>query len=130
MPGWKLSGEARGEIPFPLDLNFVELMDKLDPNRNSFYILEHENGNYMQCGGGKAACTIEYRVYNKPDHYHHYVVGHANGSSKSSSVKMSDGVVHLLKREILNAKEAAQLFDLFLSGKEFPNNYALRAKNI
>ncbi len=51
LAGWKLSCEAKGEIPLPLDLTFAEVMNKLDLKSNSFYILEHDEGNYIQCGG-------------------------------------------------------------------------------
>src|SRR5262249_6736223 len=80
VPGWSLSCEARGEIPLPLDLTFAETMSKLDPRKNSFFILERDRKNYIQVGGGKSACTVEYRLYETPRKYKHYVVGHAGGS--------------------------------------------------
>src|SRR5262249_2766257 len=94
---WKLTCEARGEGPLPLDLAFGEVLDKLDPKKNSFYLLEHDKGNYMQCGGSKAACTVEFRIYDGPKKYKHYVVGHADGSKQAASAKMSEGVVNVQK---------------------------------
>ena len=130
VPEWKFSCESRGEIPVPLDVAFGEVLNTLDPMKNSFFILEHDNGNYMQCGGGKAACTVEYRVYDGPKKYRHWVVGHADGSTQTASVTMSAGVVNALKSEILNSREAAELFDLFFAGEKFPQRYALREKEI
>lgn len=129
VPGWKMSCEARGEIPLPLDLKFEEVLNKLDPRKNSFYILEHDNGNYMQCGGSKAECTVEFRVFDAPENYKHYVVGRADGSKQSASIKMSGGVVNVQKGEVLSAVEAAELFDLFVVGMNFPKKYALRERD-
>jgi hypothetical protein len=128
--GWKLSCEARGDIPLPLDLAFGEVLNKLDPKKNSFFILEHDSGNYMQCGGSKAACTVEFRTYDGPKKYKQYVVGHADGSKATASVKMSGGGVSVQRGEVLNADEAAELFGLFLAGKKLPKNYALREKDV
>lgn len=130
VPDWKLSCEARGGIPLPLDLTFTEVLGKLDPKNNSFYVLEHDKGDYIQCGGSKPACTVEIRVYDDPAKYKHFVVGHADGSKEAASVKMSEGVVHVQKGEVLNAAEAAELFSLFFAGKKFPKKYALREKDL
>ncbi len=127
---WKLSCEARGEIPLPLELAFGEVLGKLEPKKNSFFILEQDNGNYMQCGGSTAACTVEFRAYNGPKKYDHYVVGHADGSTQEASVKMSAGVVNVQKGEVLNAVEAGELFDHFFAGKKFPKRYALHDKEV
>ena len=130
VPEWKLSCEARGEIPLPLDLTFGEVLNKLDSRENSFFILERDNGNYMQCGGSKSACNVEFRVYDDPENYRHYGVRHADGSQQPASIKMSAGVVKVPKDEVLNAVEAAELLDFFLAGKKFPKKYALREKDI
>ena len=84
----------------------------------------------MQCGGSKKACTVELRLYSSPDRYKHYVVGHTNASTERASVKMSGGELILQKGEILDAQEAAELFDLFVAGKEFPKKYSLREKSV
>ncbi len=130
VPGWKLSCEARGEIPLPLDLMFRDVLSHLDPKNNSFYVLENNRGNYIQCGGSRDACTVEFRIYRSPDQYKHYVVGHANSSCDQASVKMSDGVVNLREGEILKAGEAAELFDLFFADQKFPKKYTLREKDL
>jgi len=109
--GWTLASEARRSIPLPLDLSFKEVLDKLDPNTNSFVILEQGNGSYIQCGGSKATCTVECRIHQSPETYAHYVVGHAED-------------------EVLNATEAAELFALFMAGEPFPEKYRLRKVDI
>ncbi len=130
VPKWKLSCEAKGEIPLPLELAFGEALNTLDPRKNSYFTLKHDGGHYIQCGGGAAACTVEFRRYEAASKYEHYVVGHAAGSKQAASIKMSQGVVEVRKGEVLNSAEAAELFDLFFAGKTFPEKYALRRKKI
>ncbi len=127
---WKLCCEAKGEVPLPLDLAFWEVLNKLDPEKNSFYVLEHDKGNYLQCGGSKTACTVEFRAYDSPNKYKHFVVGHPDGSKAMASVKMSSGGVSVRKGEVLTVMEAAELFDLFIAGKQFPEKYTLREKDV
>lgn len=130
VPGWKLICEARGEIPLPLDLTFAEVLDNLNPRKNSFYILEHDNGNYIQCGGSTTACTVECRVYQTSTEYEHRVLGHVDGSDEPTRIKMSGGTVTVRKGEVLSAADAAELFELFLAGKKFPKKYTQRLRDL
>lgn len=133
VPGWTLSSEKKEHVPMPADLAFEPVLKNLDAKNNSFYILSHESGNYMQCGGSRKQCTVEYRVFDRPnkyDKYKHYVVGHTNGSTAPAHVKMSEGVINLHKGEVLDYLEAAELFELFSRGKKFPKKYAIREKDI
>jgi hypothetical protein len=130
VPEWTLSCEARGDVPLPLDLTFGEVLSNLDGEHNSFFILGHEKGNYIQCGGSKTACTVEFRIYESPTQYKHYVVGHATGLREPASVKMSEGPVRVQEGEVLSAVEAGRLFDLFFAGQAFPEEFALRKKDL
>jgi hypothetical protein len=126
--GWKFSCEARGDVPLPFDQTFGEVLSKLNSRSNSYFILEQANGNYIQCGGSKEACTVEFRIYDRPNKFHHCVIAHADGSDDSASVKMSGGTVDVRECEMLASLEAAELFELFLAGKKFPKKYKVREK--
>jgi hypothetical protein len=126
VPGWRFTNETKGEIPLPLDLAFGPILINLDSERNSFCVLENHQGNYVQCGGGQHGCTVEFREYNAPAEYKHYVVGHTNGSSEPASVRMSHGEVTLQTGEILSIDEAAELFQQFFAGSPFPKSYSFR----
>jgi len=43
---------------------------------------------------------------------------------------MSEGVVNVQNCEVLNAAEAAELFDLFFTGKKIPKKFTLREKDV
>ena len=130
MTQWKFSCERRADIPLPPAYTFPQAFNYLNPVSNSIYILEHENGNYIQCGGGKKACTVEIRIYGPDRSYKHYAVGRRNGSSAPATVQMSGGVVNVEERELLNHWHAIELFKCFFSGDEIPSDYVLRERNV
>jgi len=84
----------------------------------------------MQCGGGKKACTVEFRVHESANAYKHYVVGRAREASDPGSIQMSGGMVELPANEVLNDREAIELFELFFAGNEVPKKYVLREKSL
>lgn len=128
--GWKFSCKWRDEIPLPPEYSFPQAFNYLNPDSNSFYILEHPNGNYIQCGGSKKCCTVEMRVYGENNTYTHYRIGHQEGSTTDAAIKMTDGVVTVEAREVLTHWEAIELFDAFFSGSDIPSNYKAREIDI
>ena len=130
MSEWKFSCEWKPEIPLPPEYMFPQAFNYLNSENNSFYILEHENGNYIQCGGSKKACTVELRIYDRNGSHKHYVVGHRDGSTDPATVQMSDGVVNVQQREVLNHWEAIDLFKGFFAGEDVPADYVLRETDI
>lgn len=126
MPLWKLQCESRGEIPFPLDLDFHDLLNGLDSEVNSFIILEGAGGEYIQCGGSNTACTVEIRRSERPGHHKRYVVGRKGGRDQTADVNMSRATVTVRISEVFCASEAAKMFGNFLAGVRFSTDYALR----
>ena len=126
MTQWKFSSERQGEISLPPANAFSQALNDLNPDTNSFYILERTSGDYIQCGGSKNGCTVEIRIYDLDGTYKHFTVGHRDGSNEPTTVKMSGGVVNLEAREVLTYGEAIELFERFFSGDDVPTTYVLR----
>jgi hypothetical protein len=126
MTHWKFRSEHWPDIKLPPAYTFPQAFNYLNPESNSFYILEHENGSYMQCGGSKEACCVEWRTYQPNGSYQHFVIGRTAGSDKPAAVKMSAGVVNVLEREVLRHWEAIELFKRFFAGEPLPTEYTLR----
>jgi hypothetical protein len=126
MPTWKFSCECQASIPLPPEYSFAQAFNYLNAEKNSFYILEHEKGNYIQCGGSKTACCVETRVYSEDGSYQHSVIGHGTGSDMPTAIQMSAGVVNVLKREVLSHWEAIELFKKFFAGEPFPEEFSSR----
>jgi hypothetical protein len=131
-PEWELSSETIANLPLPPESTFKEAFRVLNRKKNSFLILAQRGGNFMQCGGSKKECTVEFRIYESTstDAYKHYVVGHKSGSRAKAIVRMSEGVVHVRKNEILNVHEAVHLFELFFSGSAIPKEFVVREMDI
>ncbi len=130
MPPWKFWCEFRADIPLPPAYTFPQAFNYLNSETNSFYILEHENGNYIQCGGSKQACTVEIRIYEHDGSYRHYAVGQKNGAESETTVQMSHGAVRVEQREVLTHWEAIELFKCFFAGEDIPPTFIMREKEI
>jgi len=122
---WTFSCEWKGTIPLPPEYTFAQAFNYLNPDTNSFYILEAPSGDYLQLGGSKERCTVEHRVY-RADGYDHYVLGKREGKDNWTTIRMSQGEVTLAEREIFRHWEAIELFKRFLADEPFPDEIVSR----
>lgn len=123
---FRFSSEWKPDIPLPPEYSFPQAFNYLNPDTNSFYILERDGKDYIQCGGEKQACTVEMRHYLADGSYFHCVIGHREGDTTPTKIRMSDGGVSVEKREVLTHWEAIELFTCFFEGRNFPEEYRLR----
>ena len=123
---WKFHCESKAEIPLPPAYTFAQAFNYLNATRNSFYVLEHANGNYMQCGGSKEACSVEMRIHSEDGAFKHYIIGHAAGAESPVAIEMSAGVTNVLAREVLVHWDAIKLFEHFHAGEPLPAGFAGR----
>ncbi len=70
---WKFSCETKEDIPLPPEYTFPQAFNYLNPEVNSFYILENEILANIQCAGAKQECTVEIREFGKDGAFKHYV---------------------------------------------------------
>jgi hypothetical protein len=126
MTEWRFWCEMKPEITLPPAYSFPQAFNYLNPDRNSFYILERDGRDYIQCGGEKRACTVEVRRFRPDGTYSHSVVGHAEGDPTPTTIQMSAGGVTVETREVLTHWEAIDLFTCFYEHREFPAHYRLR----
>lgn len=105
-PQWTFRCEWKAVIPLPPEYSFAQAFNYFNAESNPFYILEHENANYIQCGGSKNSCCVEIRIYANNGSYTHSLIGHQNGSNVPTTIQMSAGVVPVLEKEVLAHWEA------------------------
>ena len=127
--GWTFTCEWKGEIPLPPEYTFPQAFNYLNPDTNSFYILESPSGDYLQLGGSKERCTVEHRVL-RPDGYDHYVLGKREGNAASTNIKMSHGEVTVAEREVFRHWDAIELFKRFFEGEPFPDDIVQRRADL
>ena len=125
MSSWKFSCECREKIPLPPEYMFPQAFNYLNPESNSFYILESPEGDYLQCGGSKERCTVELRRYHGGG-YTHYVLGRSDASDTMTTIQMSEGIVHVRENEVFRHWDAIELFKRFFAGDEFPEDLVFR----
>ncbi len=109
---WKFSSETKSEIPLPPEYTFPQAFNYLNPEVNSFYVLENENG-YIQCAGSKQQCTVEFREYKKGGAFKHFVFYEPTGSDENVFIEMSNGGVNRKSKHCFSFLKAAKLFKCF-----------------
>jgi hypothetical protein len=129
MNSWKFSCEWKPVIPLPPEYSFPQAFNYLNPETNSFYILESPKGDYIQCGGSKERCTVEVRRFHDRN-YTHYVLGRTGGSNKLTAVPMSNGGVKVQENEVFKHWDAIELFKRFFAGEDFPEDIIFREVNV
>jgi len=116
---WKFSCETKEDIPLPPEYTFPQAFNYLNPEVNSFYILENEYG-YIQCAGAKQECTVEIREFGKDGAFKHYVFFDPKGSDESVHIPMTNGGVHRQRKHCFGFLTASKLFSCFFEGKDWP----------
>lgn len=122
---WKFYCESTSEIPLPPKFKFPQALNYLNPEKNSFYILENEFG-YIQCAGEKKKCIVEMRVLGTNENdFHYYIFYREDGSEKESEIQMSHGVVLRKKKHCFGFLSVADLFKCFYESKPWPEGILL-----
>ena len=117
---WKFSCESKSDIPLPPDYTFPRALNYLNSENNSFFTLENENG-YIQCGGSRKECTVEFREYGKKGKFTHYVLYNSGGSEDEVQIAMSNGIVNRKIKHCFGFLTAAELFACYFENKGWPN---------
>ena len=117
---YKFHSESAKEVPLPPECTFAQALNGLNPETNSFFILDRNKEEYMQCGGSMAICTVEVRLAIEGGSHMRFTIGHRIGPEDPVHIPMSDGGVTVLRREALALPEAVRLFDAFFSGEPIP----------
>jgi len=115
--------ETKSEIPLPPNYTFPQAFNYLNPECNSFYILEDDERGYVQCGGGKKACMVEYR--EPGDGGAHYRFAKGDESADPADIQMSNGQVVVRSDEVLTHNDAIAIFTAFNAGEPFPEKYRM-----
>lgn len=118
---WKFSCESKENIPLPPEYTFPQALNYLNPEVNSFYILESEYG-YIQCAGAKKLCTVEMREFENGGTFKHYVFFDPYGSEEVIHIPMTNGGVSRQKKHCFGFLTASKLFSCFFEGKEWPKD--------
>ena len=126
MSKWKFSCEMKESIPLPPDYTFAQAFNYLNAETNSFYVLTAPSGSYIQCGGDRAACTVEMREWTEGENYSHWVVGRKDGAETPGTIRMQGRSIELPEREVLDRWDAIELFGAFFAGDAIPPAYERR----
>jgi hypothetical protein len=102
-----------------------EVLKKLDGTKFPYAILESDNGNFIQCAGGKDSLVVEVRLFFG-DSFKHFVVGRKNISKVWHTVYCKIGPIRVLGHEELNLECALEIFKDFCANNNVMIEYNMR----
>ena len=96
-----------------------QIIKAIESVKGSFVILEEENGNYIQAGGGiNDEYTVEVRTYSDEVNFTHLKAYNAKSESNDERIiTIAGSSVKVLEKEILDSKTVKELFHEFYNGK-------------
>ena len=99
-----------------------QIIKAIESVKGSFVILEEENGNYIQAGGGiNDEYTVEVRTYSDEVNFTHLKAYNAKSESNDERIIIISGSsVKVLEKEILDSKTVKELFHEFYNGNINP----------
>lgn len=105
------------------------ILRNLDGRNFSHVILEHKQGDYIQCAGKVDELTIEYREYTEA-RYKHFRLGYGGNRSpigiKWVNLETAVGKIVIHKEEVLNVEDALRVFKSFFQMDLIPMDLTKR----
>lgn len=99
----------------------LENLKEINPSIKSFFILENESGDLIQCAGTKLRLTIEYKHSNIISK-----LGIEKDNKELISINYSAGPITVQRNEVLTVSDAIKTFESFYKTGKIPNGYILR----
>ncbi|MNZ33052.1 hypothetical protein D3C78_503900 [compost metagenome] len=126
IPDLMLSLEGQQAFKSPSVALIEAAVDWLQPAGGpSFLLLEKDNG-YVQAGGGKGACTVEWREYSNGN-FRHWVAGLPDHDAEANILILGNGVHFLVKaNERLSNDNVKVVLRAFARGMSKPQDFVWR----
>jgi hypothetical protein len=127
IPGLALTLEGQQVLNSPSVALIEAAVDWLNPSGGpGFLVLENRNGNYVQAGGGKEACTAEWREYLNTG-FGHWVAGMPERDSSRDIRIPGNGTYFSIKENEWLSNESIKVILLaFAGGKSRPKDFVWR----
>jgi hypothetical protein len=93
-----------------------QCLKQINRDKNCYFILTADSGNYIQCAGSYDEISIEYRELSK-NGFKHYVLGmgHIESPLKTiwHTINCKIGPIRIHKNEVLTLEDALATFKFF-----------------
>lgn len=94
-----------------------QVLTEIDGIEKSFIVLENENGDYIQAGGGNKLFTVEVRIYRDNDDFSHWKAEIRESANTSKMVlNISESEVIIQSNQAINRDLTKRLFESFFEG--------------
>lgn len=94
-----------------------QIVDGIDSLNDSFIILENENGDYIQAGGGENRFTVEVRMnLDKLNFSHWKAENRGSDNTFKIEINISGVKVQIQQNQAIDRKTVKRLFESFMDG--------------
>ncbi len=108
------------------DIDFVlNFLNQMVSETSSYCTLSFSVNHYIQCAGSNKKLTVEFRK-TMDNGFKHFVVGEKSLFKYETKVPYSGGNIKVKSNEILNSKQAKEIFTSFINDNNIPTSYILR----
>lgn len=92
--------------------NIESVLRALDPDIQSYVIVESQNRDYIQCAGSIENLVVEVRLYTE-NSFKHFILGLKDKSKVWHTINCRVGPIRVLGHEDMNIENALEAFEHF-----------------
>lgn len=117
------------EILNPTWEKIEKSLRSLNGTSKSFFILESESGDYIQCAGQPEKLALEYRIFDSGK-FKHFVLAKRELKNSSqiiwTTIECKVGPIRIHENEVMNIEDAIMIFKSFYESFSVPTEITKR----
>jgi len=102
----------------------VDGINGIHPIKNSYYVVNKPNGDYVQFAGTKGRLVAEARTY-EGEKFTHYIIGYDTEPGLVEKVECNVGPIRVNQNQVLTIVDAKRIIKAFCEDMEWPEEYKL-----
>lgn len=124
MPVFLVTQEAMSPFKTASIDAIVDGIEGIHPERNSYYVVQKLNRDYIQFAGSREALVAEMRVY-AGNQFAHSVIGYDIEPGLIATVECNVGPIRVNQSQVLSITDAKRLIAAFCRNLPWPEGYRL-----
>ncbi len=102
----------------------VDGIEGIHPTKNSYYVVNKPNGDYVQFAGARNRLVAEVRTFEDKKFTHH-IIGYDTESGPVERVECNVGPIRVNQNQVLTIADAKRIIKAFCKDMQWPEEYKL-----
>jgi hypothetical protein len=99
-------------------------IEGIHPAKNSYYVVNKPNGDYVQFAGARDRLVAEVRTY-EGEKFTHYIIGYDTEPGLVEKVECNVGPIRVNQNQVLTIVDAKRIVKAFCEDMPWPREYKL-----